>query len=319
MNLVTVIIPVYNVEAYLKKCIDSVLGQSYKDIEVILVDDGSSDGSYSICKEFSEKDKRVRCYHTKNLGLSNARNVGLDHANGEYIVFVDSDDFVHRNMIETLLFKADNADLVICNYERVSDAQKVTQDIKCLKDEYWDIKRFWHNYYWSGLRVFCCVAWNKLYKKKLFDNVRYPVGKIHEDEYIIGDIVSQCNKIKVISDSLYFYVQRENSIMHKDYRGNLEEAEAYLSRCKAFQKRDLIEVSRENLSEIPQLLITGLIENNNSKFGKKMYRFLRSRYNFFSKQYLKKDFSIKMYLKGLLLWMPHLYASYVKLKTLNDR
>lgn len=141
MKLITVIIPVYNVKSYLSKCIESVKKQSYKNLEIILVDDGSDDGSFSICKEFSKKDSRIKLYRTENLGLSHARNVGLDHASGEYIVFVDSDDYIYEDMVKTMISKSENADLVICNYEKISDSnEKVPQDAKLLKDDIWNFK-----------------------------------------------------------------------------------------------------------------------------------------------------------------------------------
>ena len=265
MKLITVIIPVYNVKPYLSKCLESVGKQSYKNLEIILVDDGSDDGSFSICKEFSKRDSRIKLYHTKNLGLSHARNVGLDHANGEYIVFVDSDDYIHENMISTMMDKAEDADLVICNYKKVlNDTKKeIPQDAKCLKDDSWNYKQFWEHYYLKNLNVFCCVAWNKLYKRKLFKNIRYPINEIHEDEYIINDIVSRCNKIKIINDVLYYYVQRGNSIMHNSYQGYMGSAEAFIGRCDAFQNRNLVGILRENLNEIPGLLVKGFNESQN--------------------------------------------------------
>lgn len=309
MKLITVIIPVYNVKPYLSKCLESVGKQSYKNLEIILVDDGSDDGSFSICKEFSKRDSRIKLYHTKNLGLSHARNVGLDHANGEYIVFVDSDDYIHENMISTMMDKAEDADLVICNYKKVlNDTKKeIPQDAKCLKDDSWNYKQFWEHYYLKNLNVFCCVAWNKLYKRKLFKNIRYPINEIHEDEYIINDIVSRCNKIKIINDVLYYYVQRGNSIMHNSYQGYMGSAEAFIGRCDAFQNRNLVGILRENLNEIPGLLVKGFNESQN----RSKYRFLRQKYILYLKQYLKNNYSAKLLLKKWMLMIPSFYNLYI--------
>lgn len=309
MKLITVIIPVYNVKPYLSKCLESVGKQSYKNLEIILVDDGSDDGSFSICKEFSKRDSRIKLYHTKNLGLSHARNVGLDHANGEYIVFVDSDDYIHENMISTMMDKAEDADLVICNYKKVlNDTKKeIPQDAKCLKDDSWNYKQFWEHYYLKNLNVFCCVAWNKLYKRKLFKNIRYPINEIHEDEYIINDIVSRCNKIKIINDVLYCYVQRGNSIMHNSYQGYMENAEAFIGRCDAFQNRNLVGILRENLNKIPGLLVKGFNESQN----RSKYRFLRQKYILYLKQYLKNNYSAKLLLKKWMLMIPSFYNLYI--------
>lgn len=309
MKLITVIIPVYNVKPYLSKCLESVGKQSYKNLEIILVDDGSDDGSFSICKEFSKRDSRIKLYHTKNLGLSHARNVGLDHANGEYIVFVDSDDYIHENMISTMMDKAEDADLVICNYKKVlNDTKKeIPQDAKCLKDDSWNYKQFWEHYYLKNLNGFCCVAWNKLYKRKLFKNIRYPINEIHEDEYIINDIVSRCNKIKIINDVLYYYVQRGNSIMHNSYQGYMGSAEAFIGRCDAFQNRNLVGILRENLNEIPGLLVKGFNESQN----RSKYRFLRQKYILYLKQYLKNNYSAKLLLKKWMLMIPSFYNLYI--------
>ncbi|KJU73400.1 glycosyl transferase family 2 [Pediococcus damnosus LMG 28219] len=309
MKLITVIIPVYNVKPYLSKCLESVGKQSYKNLEIILVDDGSDDGSFSICKEFSKRDSRIKLYHTKNLGLSHARNVGLDHANGKYIVFVDSDDYIHENMISTMMDKAEDADLVICNYKKVLNdtKKKIPQDAKCLKDDSWNYKQFWEHYYLKNLNVFCCVAWNKLYKRKLFKNIRYPINEIHEDEYIINDIVSRCNKIKIINDVLYYYVQRGNSIMHNSYQGYMGNAEAFIGRCDAFQNRNLVGILRENLNEIPGLLVKGFNESQN----RSKYRFLRQKYILYLKQYLKNNYSAKLLLKKWMLMIPSFYNLYI--------
>ena len=306
MELVTVIIPVYNVKSYISKCITSVEEQSYKNLEIILVDDGSDDGSFSICKEFSKKDSRIKLYHTKNLGLSHARNVGLDHASGKYIVFVDSDDYIHKNMIHIMMDKTEDADLVICNYKRVPDgsSEEIPQDAKCLKEDNWDSEQFWKSYYLKHLNTFCCVAWNKLYKRELFQNIRYPVNRIHEDEYIISDIVSRCKKIKVINDSLYYYVQRRDSIMHSPHQEYFESAKVLISRCGDFQTYNLADVLKANLNGIPELLVRGLAESKD--YAK--YNSLKKEYDF----YLRKNSSVKLLLKRLLLIMPSVYNLYIK-------
>lgn len=319
MKLVTVIIPFYNVEKYLPVCIESVLKQSYKKLEIILIDDGSTDNSLLICKKFKGKDKRIKIYHTNNFGLSHARNVGLDHANGDYIVFVDSDDYIDENMINIMLTKSNDSDLVICNYKKVQSKDigvtlEISQDKQVLKNQIWDINSFWKHYYFDNLRAFCCVAWNKLYKKKLFNKIRYPVGKIHEDEYVIGKIVNQCNSIKVINNSLYYYVQRVDSIMHKDYRGNFEVAEAYLNRCAVLQEQQQLDIIKENLLEIPSLMVSGFYESKNRAKIRGRFNLMRHKYSFFIKKYLKESFSLKLYLKQLLLLFPNIYYLYLKVR-----
>lgn len=208
-------------------------------------------------------------------------------------------------------------DLVICNYNKVlSDrSTELIQDKKNLNNSEWNFSQFWENYYQGNLRAFCCVAWNKLYKKKLFYNIRYPLNKIHEDEFVINEIVSRCDRIKVINDSLYYYVQRPNSIMHGQYKGNLENAEAFLSRCDSFQKHGLTKISKENLDIIPGLLTAGLYESHSSKKSKSRYYFLRKKYFYYAVQYLRKNFSAELYLRLCILIFPRLYLTLMRRKS----
>lgn len=307
MKLVTVIVPVYNVEKYLSKCIRSIMEQSYRELEIILVDDGSTDNSLSICKRYSQMDKRIRLFHTDNYGLSHARNVGINHSNGEYVVFVDSDDYISKDMILLMMNKSENADLVICNYKKVADNEEVHQSKRNINNEIWNFKKFWYEYYYDGLSGFCGVAWNKLYKKKLFKDIRYPIGKIHEDEYAICPITRRTNEIKVISESLYYYVQRSNSIVHGNSKGSFDKADAFLKRCNYFTSPDLLQIAEENLLSVPFHLVMGLFEENNNKMSKKIYVSLRADYFFFVKRYLKRKLSIKLILKSLMLFVPRVY------------
>lgn len=181
---VSVVVPIYNVENYLEECIESILNQTYSNIEVILIDDGSTDGSGALCDEYKKKDKRIYVLHKKNGGLSDARNMGIDNAKGEYITFVDSDDIIARDMIEYLLclLNTYKADMAVCQCDYVDENSKLIKNIsnvkktcvsgieECLKTLLVD----------SGLNT---VAWGKIYKTDYFKNVRYPIGKYHEDIY----------------------------------------------------------------------------------------------------------------------------------------
>ena len=178
--LISVIVPIYKVEKYLHKCIDSILAQTYTNLEIILVDDGSPDNCGKICDEYAAKDSRIKVIHQPNGGLSAARNAGLDIATGDYIGFVDSDDYIAPDMYEKLynaLVKND-ADMAICDYQRFGN--ELPYDEMSLTTEVI-----------TGLQamekqntVINCsfvVAWSKLYKSFIFSNVRFPVGKINED------------------------------------------------------------------------------------------------------------------------------------------
>ena len=219
MPVISVIIPVYNVEKYLRKCVDSVLGQTFKDIEIILVDDGSTDGCGKICDEYAEKDSRIRVIHKENGGLSSARNAGLDIARGEYIGFVDSDDYVSAEMYEKLLAAAKkySANLVFCNIkcfgenengEEISWVSETCGGKRglCLPNEILDDVK--------TLRAFYPSACNKLYSKEIFTNIRYPEGFWYEDKYVLLDIICAANAIACIGDSLYYYYMRQGSIIH---------------------------------------------------------------------------------------------------------
>lgn len=218
---ISVIVPIYKVEKYLVHCVNSIIEQTYRNLEIILVDDGSPDSCPFICDEFAQKDPRIIVIHKENGGLSDARNAGLDIASGEYILFVDSDDYISVNMCEILLnrlLKYD-ADMAICNYLRVSEKQELIcekNSILPIKDECLDADAFMEGYT-GNYGWYYVVAWNKLYKKELFDQLRYPFGKRNEDEFIIHHIIYRCKKIACTKDGLYYYTQRSGSIMAQQF------------------------------------------------------------------------------------------------------
>lgn len=211
--LVSIIVPVYNVKYYLAKCINSIIGQTYTNLEIILVDDGSSDGSEKICDEYEKVDNRILVIHKINEGVSAARNIGLDYARGEYIAFVDSDDYIASDMIQTLLsrIKTDNSDMACCNYLQVTEDAKLINETQQLplRDENISSNAAMQCFIlWGGYYV---TPWNKLYKSQIFKTLRFPVGKRYEDLYIIFQIVTQCKRISHISKTLYFYLRRKDS------------------------------------------------------------------------------------------------------------
>ena len=221
---VSIIVPVYNVEDYLERCVKSIINQTYRNIEIILVDDGSTDKSGILCDELAKCDGRIQVFHKENGGLSDARNYGIDRAIGEYLLFVDSDDYIHPQMVEAL-YRAQSqtgADLVTCDYTReLDDISKIhIEDYSSL-----DVKSFgrdeaMNNVSLNGIHV---MAWNKLYKKKLFENIRYPKGRIHEDEWILHHLLWECEKVAVISEKLYFYTYRDDSIIGQFSIRNIED------------------------------------------------------------------------------------------------
>lgn len=212
-SLISVVVPVYNVEKYVERCIDSITAQTYKNIEIIIVDDGSTDNSGHIVDEISLKDQRIKVIHQENGGLSAARNTGIDKATGEYLVFVDSDDYISCKMIEVLFnnLLSFDADISICDYYTLCEENEIGEsgdnNVTIYENE--DIM---YRIYEDDRRT--VVAWNKLYKAELFQSIRYPVGRLHEDEYVIHRILAKCCRIVFTDMKLYYYLVRNNSIMN---------------------------------------------------------------------------------------------------------
>ena len=221
-RLVSVIIPIYNVAKYLPKCVDSVLAQTYQNLEIILIDDGSTDGSGKICDEYAAKDNRIRVIHQPNSGVSAARNAGLDVAGGEYIGFVDPDDYIHPKMYQTLLECIENsrADIAMCDFFRVSEDGRITASDFLHKTDYLyaDYQEWIQDLSGCGKGVYGAagyqVIWNKLFKKSKIGTVRFDPNFIRsQDVNFILDICVSPLKIQFCSQALYYYVQRSNSTM----------------------------------------------------------------------------------------------------------
>ena len=214
-DLISIIVPVYNVEKYLKRCIESITNQTYKNIEIILVDDGSTDNSSKICDEYKNKDKRIKVIHKTNGGISSARNRGLDIAKGDYIGFVDSDDYISPNMYEILYKELINNKVDISSCDSIifkdNDIQfkKIESYKKYIMNKLEAIETLIRNN--NNVNP---SAWNKLYKKKLFKNVRYPEGYVYEDILTTYLVIEKSNKLIHIKYPLYAYNNRSESIIH---------------------------------------------------------------------------------------------------------
>ncbi len=204
--LISVIVPVYNAGDFIAECIESILAQTVNDFELILIDDGSSDDSAGICDEYRQKDPRVRVIHKKNEGPSSARNEGLEKARGKYICFIDSDDSVRIDFLEKLynVLTADKADMVLCDIEdpRLAEADMagkahITMTSRQAKRWLYDLR--------SREYVLMVSPCNKLFSADLFKGLRFPVGKDHEDDFIIGPLLGRCRMISYISEKLYVY------------------------------------------------------------------------------------------------------------------
>ena len=224
MELVSVIVPIYNVEKYLERCIESIRKQSYTDIEIILVDDGSSDGSSDICDKYIEKDNRISVLHKKNGGLGDARNVGVEKAKGKYILFIDSDDRIHEKLVEETVKEAEKnqADIVIFDYiGEEMDGQ--------LSDRFtfdFPERKVINASEQKNLIMNSCSAVNKLILREtwLSTNLKFPVGKYYEDLATIPKLMVQAERVVYIKEVYYYYLMREGSIMHsKNFERNFRE------------------------------------------------------------------------------------------------
>ena len=210
---VSIIVPVYRVERYLRRCADSVLAQTLPGIEVLLVDDGSPDACPAICDEYAGRDSRVKVIHKINGGLSSARNAGLDAAAGEYVAFVDGDDFIAPEMFERMLSALQKADaaLCACNYQKVDENDLPAGDKSSVPFQVLTGMQALDKLYTDDY-VFFTIACNKLFRRSLFDTVRFPEGKLFEDGYAAFRYYYASKTVVCLPDSFYFYRVRSNSI-----------------------------------------------------------------------------------------------------------
>lgn len=218
--LISIILPIYNIEKYLNKCMKTIMNQTYHNIEIIMVDDGSTDGCFELCEKYKKEDKRIVVYHKKNGGLSDARNYGISRANGEYIACIDPDDFVDEDYIEYLYWLIDKykVDISICQSEVHYDNGKIVnrgndRKDECLSTDVCLKRMLYHD-------VIDTSAWGKLYSKKLFEHISYPKGRIFEDIGTTYALMMQCSKIAVGYKSKYHYIFHDNSIVNSDFNPN---------------------------------------------------------------------------------------------------
>lgn len=216
-SLISVIVPIYNVEKYLDRCVDSIINQTYKNLEIILVDDGSPDNCPKMCDDYAEKDSRIKVVHKENGGLSDARNVGMEVATGEYVSFIDSDDYISLDFYETLLetIVDNDSDIVECGVVKFYENEKFDKYNDDLKVTNYDTVDAL-----DGLiseSPFKQHVWNKLYKSSVALDIPYAVGKLNEDEFWTYQIFGKAKKVTRIYKTMYYYFQRGSSIMGNGY------------------------------------------------------------------------------------------------------
>lgn len=253
--LISIIIPVYKVEKYLEKCIQSVINQTYENLQIILVDDGSPDNCGKICDEYAKKDHRIEVIHKSNGGLSDARNKGLEIAKGEYIGFVDSDDYIEADMYEVLynLLEQYNADVSICNFYTVSQGKISIKNAYNGINEYNRIEILKEILLDKNIQSY---AWNKLYKKELFDEIKYPIGKKYEDIGTTFYLLEKCNKVVVTGKSEYYYINRQDSIVNNVTESTITDYIELIMQRYDYIEENIKELSSYNKDYLKRILKT---------------------------------------------------------------
>ena len=211
-SLVSIIVPAYNIKQYIAKCIDSIVSQTYKNLEIIIINDGSSDKTGDIITKKAKKDKRIKYFIQKNIGLSASRNKGIKKAKGKYIAFVDGDDLIGEEYIEKLVssIEKEESDIAVCSFNTIRNKQ-ITTERGCNKTIPGNEAVIQLLTKQNNLDI---VAWNKLYRKDLFlkNQIFYPVGEIHEDTLTTYKLYAKAKKVAYIKDNLYYYYKHNNSI-----------------------------------------------------------------------------------------------------------
>ena len=269
MPQITVIVPVYKVEPYLRRCVDSILRQTFTDFDLVLIDDGSPDRCGEICDEYAKSDERVTViHHEKNLGLSAARNSGIDWAfkgsDSQWLSFIDSDDWVHPLYLEALYTAVQGHKISIC-YRSITHGTELplvsAYTITYLKPE---------DYYLTYMGN-STVAWAKLYAKELFQDIRYPIGKLHEDEFVTYKILFQIPVIAFIPEMLYVHYLNPNGIMMSQWTyKNLDVLEAFEEQMVFFKSNRYLLLAEDRFHAILRIIKTSqkrLISSNNLSCG----------------------------------------------------
>lgn len=282
MELVSIIVPVYNVQDQLRRCVESIICQDYSNIEIFLIDDGATDKSGDICDEYSKQDNRICVIHKANGGLSDARNVALDKCTGDWICFIDSDDYVDKNYVSEMINVGleKKADIVVSGRIEVYENSKETT---FLSEKY----RIWNSLEslkslatYDGIHV---GAWGKLYKRYIFEEIRYPKGVVSEDVAIATDIFSKARKVVHTGQASYYYVHRQGSLSKAFNPKQLSALESYIG-----FKKDLLTVYPQLKKEADYYCLKGIMSLINMYFAGKLAGNSNQDSNFAYKKIVKK-------------------------------
>ncbi len=235
---ISIIVPVYNVKKFLNRCVNSLVNQTYQNLEIIVIDDGSTDGSEILCDQLAKTDSRIITIHKKNGGLSDARNTGINLSTGEYLFFVDGDDWLDKKALEILINLAatkKNIDIIECNYRDIyQEHQTITEKCTGKISEKTGAFALNERLKWGMFKTLAC---NKLYRRSLFDEIRFPLGKLHEDEFTTYKLFYKARKVIFLDIALYNYDRtRENSITAKFTPKNLDVCEAFYDKLLFYSK-----------------------------------------------------------------------------------
>lgn len=279
--MITIILPIYNVEKYLEESLRSILNQSYKDYELIVVDDGSTDKSLDILNKYKSKFNKIKIFTKDNRGVSEARNLALSHAKGDYILFVDSDDFLKKDMVEKMVLKAkeSQSDIVISNYCLYYEENKfykaLTDMPKAITYSSFQVIDMILKYKFQG------QLWNKLFKYSFLkeNNFTFEEGRYIQDIFPVFKVISKAKKITYIDDELYFYRQREGSTVHKRNKKLTEDYYHAMTSIINFIEKNEIEVSKNSLKTFKSYVFSYFIYHyTNEDLNNNYRRFKKSKY-----------------------------------------
>lgn len=302
--LVSIVVPVYNVAEYLSRCIDSIRFQSYKNIEIILVDDGSTDKSGCICEQYSRIDNRIKVIHQKNGGLSSARNTGIKVATGEYVAFIDADDFVSINFINRLLTLAlvHGTEISICGFckGRCSKFPNNSKEVSTQLYTSDEMLRKWH-----GINKHIeTMAWNKLYLRELFVNqkMRYPQGYFYEDVQLTHLLVNAARHVVITNEKLYYYFQRKGSITTNWTEKKINDSiEGQSKRIDFFRERGYVEAYQRLMIKLQKYYMLIYCKVGDKAIKKEMYQ-----------QFVKKKAEVSGY-KESTIWERTIFFIFEKI------
>lgn len=324
MSLISIVIPVYNVEKYLSKCLNSIRKQTFKNLDVILIDDGSTDRSGKICENYCKKDSRFRVIHQENRGQAAARNLALDIAKGKYVCFVDSDDYIEETMIEKLYnsITNDNADIAICGYNRVNEMGELTKTFLPFHSERILSKQEAVLEVLKDTHLFSFL-WDKIFKKELFEDVKFPENKLFEDVATVYKVIQKAEKIKAIPLALYNYVERSSSTIasysDKRFQDQLESFYGQKKFAKKYHYNEAIPWINYHITETKRRILYWYITTEKKDKIKTIIKELKKEYRgelifIITRKELSKERKVAAFVLAFLPWM---YQWMFKIKNKN--